>query len=335
MGGVSDPSSPREIGGYFELALPDHGDPFPRPYRKFQSARAALRALLESGNFRQCWVPAYICDSVLDAVRDAGCTPEFYFLDDAFNPKITWPLCSQVVLIYVNYFGLCHEGVASIRQRMPADQLIVDNTQALFAAPVDVFGSIYSPRKFVGVPDGGLLVSSSDDFTMPDHEDTLSSQRMGHLLTRMTVSARAGYAQFQQANQLLEDTAPLRMSRLTARLLHSIDMQDVQCRRRLNFIRLAKAFNDLNAIQWVLDACSVPLCYPLVVDRDVTHARRALADKGIYVPTFWDEARPRIGEDCIERQLLDRCLALPCDQRYGADDMDRVIHEVLDVLFRY
>lgn len=36
-----------EIGGFLELALPDFGDPFPSSFLRFQSARSALRAVLE------------------------------------------------------------------------------------------------------------------------------------------------------------------------------------------------------------------------------------------------------------------------------------------------
>ena len=57
-----------EIGGYFGLDLPNYGDPFPTTL-KFQSGRAALRAVLEYTNIEQVFLPIYICDTVSRAVR--------------------------------------------------------------------------------------------------------------------------------------------------------------------------------------------------------------------------------------------------------------------------
>jgi hypothetical protein len=61
-----------EIGGFFELTLPDFGDPFPSSFLKFQSARAALRAILENRQFARVLLPAYICGAVVRAVVDAA-----------------------------------------------------------------------------------------------------------------------------------------------------------------------------------------------------------------------------------------------------------------------
>ena len=153
--------------------------------------------------------------------------------------------------------------------------------------------------------------------------------RMNHLLIRTCVDARGGYADFLAAGHSLEDTRPLGMSRLTRRLLASVDLESVKQRRRSNFKRLSEALDRLNRKRWNLTAQAVPLCYPLVLDQDMAPIRKRLADCGIYVPTYWEDARARLGSTSVERALLDRCLALPCDQRYTEQQMDKLVRTLI------
>lgn len=323
-----------EIGGYFELALPDFGDPFPTPFLKYQSARAALRAMLEASSFAHVLLPTYICNSVIRAVTDAGRTIDFYGLDDRLLPAAGVPdLPADTAFLYVNYFGLCDENLLAIQRACPPNQLLVDNTQALFATAGTACAVIYSPRKFVGLPDGGILLSNGLDVSPPADEDTGSLTRMNHLLVRAADSARAGYPHFIAAGHSLDDTNPKRMSRLTQRLLASIDFDAIRLRRRANFEYLSQALGHWNRERWVLGPRQVPLCYPLVLDRDVMGIRRRLADRNIYIPTYWEDVRTRIKATSIEQKLLDRCLPLPCDQRYADEQLDRLV-DALDLELR-
>ncbi|MFA7438307.1 hypothetical protein [Castellaniella sp.] len=324
--------SESEIGGYFELDLADYGDPFPRPYLKFQSARAALRALLTGSRFRECWVPAYVCNSVLESIQAAGCTPRYYFLDYALRPVVSERIPEYAALIYINYFGLSNPPLSELLLKLTLDQLIIDNTQALFADDHCAFGAIYSPRKFAGLPDGGLLRTRSAHVQAPAVEDTHSMARMVPLLMRMSGSAREGYQAFLEANRQLEDSTPLAMSRLSRRILRSIDMAQLRARRRANFMRLAAAFNRVNRVYWHMEETTVPLCYPLLLDRRVTCIRKSLAQHDVFVPTYWEEARERVAGHEAEEWLLDHCLALPCDQRYSDRQMDHLIDVVRRVL---
>lgn len=331
MNGPADSAHATPIGGYFELTLPNHGWPFPPTYLAFQSGRAALRALLESSPFERVLIPAYTCDSVVSAVEDAGRVVTFYPLDEGLAPRLGDSVKSDTVLLYINYFGLCDHVVSRLASQFTG-QLIVDDTQALLAAPTGALGTIYSPRKFTGLPDGGLLVANGLVVPEPVDEDDGSLQRMDSLLIRLAGSAREGYAAFVAANHTLEDTRPRRMSHLTRRLLRSVDMQDMKQRRRVNFARLAKAFDALNARRWTLSADCVPLCYPLVLRKDVREIRQRLAENDIFIPIYWEDARLRLCDATPEMAMLDNCLALPCDQRYSIKQMDHLIRCVVTAL---
>lgn len=323
-----------EIGGYFGLSLPYYGDPFPNTY-KFQSGRAALRAVLECAGIKVVSMPAYICDSVIQAVKDSGAVAETYLLNDLLYPKDFPCLNSSTrAAIYVNYFGLCQENVKRLCEEIGTKQLIIDNSQALFASPGSFFASIYSVRKFVGVPDGGLLAVSDLDIEEPKEEDEESIGRMKHLLLRMASSARAGYLDYVRSEATLSNTRPLRISSLTRRLLASIDMECVKNRRRENFSVLAARLDKHNFHKWLLRDDAVPLCYPLVLDYDVQRLRRKLSDKNIFIPTYWSDVKKRAPYKSIEYRLVHNCLAIPCDQRYSTIQMtelaDRISTFLLD-----
>lgn len=269
---------------------------------------------------------------VIQAVVDAGAVVETYWLDDSLYPKgLPDPFPEKCTLLYVNYFGLCEANVTRLLRDIPSNQLIIDNSQALHELPANALATIYSPRKFVGVPDGGLLVTSGLEIKVPENEDTDSLGRMRHLLLRMAYTGQDGYPNYLESENTLGNTKPLKMSRLTKRILSSIDMTMVKRQRRENFLALADRLDKYNFHKWELDSKSVPLCYPLIVDWNVQHLKRKLVRKGIYIPTYWPDANPRVS-DGIEIRLINSCLAVPCDQRYSLDQMSYLSDEIVSGL---
>ena len=125
----------------------------------FQSGRAAFLALLESGRPACVHLPWYLCDSMREPLRQAGVAGRPYAIDGEFRPPESLALESNEWLLVVNYFGLCESVVADLQARHPSEQIVVDNAQAFFAAPTRCRASLYSPRKFFGVPDGGFLAA--------------------------------------------------------------------------------------------------------------------------------------------------------------------------------
>jgi hypothetical protein len=308
-----------EIGGYFELDLPCFPDLLPDAMH-FQSGRAAIRAVIENAGINKIWLPSYVCNSVIHAVTDSGATMEFYALDETLSPHgLPYDLPQHGAILYIDYFGLCRNNVDRLLAEYPGEQLIIDNSQALFASHREVLATVYSPRKFAGIPDGGLLRTlATHRPAEPTEEDTGSIERMRSLLLRVAYPAREGYADFQKIGVSLKNTQPLRMSRLTQRLLKSIQWEQVAQRRRENFLELARKLDAVNDIQWQLGEHDVPMCYPLMKrNHDIGKIRSTLADRDVFVPVYWQDAVPRIQQGTIEATLINQTLFLPIDQRMG------------------
>lgn len=321
-----------EVGGYLSLDFPDFGDPFPTAL-KFQSARAGLRYLVELTKTKHVFLPIFICNAVVKAVSDAKAQIHFYSLDESLYPTSLPSIRSDTLLLYVNYFALNDHNIARLLQDFNPGTLLIDNSQALFAAATNAQATIYSPRKFLALPDGGLLVAPSLNMSELEKNDIGSIDRLRHLLVRSAYGANAGYPDFLLAEHSLEETCPLSMSLLTRRLLRSFDLLMIKNRRQENFKTFATILDSINAYSWLLDSSSIPLCYPLVLPgRDIQHLKQDLIRRNVFIPTYWDEVRSRYSSGSIEMQLVDETLYLPIDHRIDTSQVTAIASHILRFL---
>jgi len=203
------------------------------------------------------------------------------------------------------------------------DRLIVDHVQAFFQKPLAGIDTLYSCRKFFGVPDGAYL--ATDTFLEGPLPVDVSASRMGHVLGRFdTDSARDYYTASQDNNRRFRDLELCSMSRLTHNILGAVDYLHVQNARERNYAVLERALSAQNSLK--LSSPIGPYAYPLYC-RNGLQLKKELAQVGIFVPTLWPNVLE--GGNALERDYAANILPLPCDQRYREDDMKRVASEVL------
>lgn len=305
----------KEIGGYLSLEGGSHAPPFGDAVY-LNSARNALRYIVEACGAREMHVPYYLCPSVWDALRADDVRLYFYDLDERLLP--VGPLPETAFLLYVNYFGLCDGNIRRLEKTYP--NLIVDNAQAFFAPPRGR-ASLYSPRKFFGLPDGGLAVCA-ERVGRPLETD-VSYDRCLHLLRRIDASASEAYADFQANEQALEGRPVRCMSALTRHLMTAVDYERARRARRLHFRRLHDALGAWNLLRPALQEDAVPLAYPLMPE--APGLREVFIRHKIYVPTYWPGVERMAPEGSYAARLKELLLPLPVDQRCTEEDMERII----------
>ncbi len=312
------------IGGYQGLELALSGADATLGMIKTNSARSAIKLVLSSLDAKKLWLPAYTCDAVVEAAKDVGVAIEFYKVDGDFNVESTLNLKDNELILIVDYFGLCGEAINRSKSRFKERQTIVDCSQSYFSKPTEALATIYSPRKFLGLPDGGLLYSNDPRIKQPEQRDNSSEARMAHLVSRLTNSPEAAYQQYIKAEQAISNLPVQGMSCLTERLLQSVDYQRVKNTRARNAFYLHERLGQYNHLNLKLDESVAPLCYPFLPN--VKAASRAeLIGQRVFVPTYWPEVLGRVEEGSFEWNLVTNGLFLPCDQRYNEDDMDRLV----------
>lgn len=323
---MSEVQSP-PIGGYFELELPARRELPHAGLQHYQSARAAFLALLRAGRPTRVWMPRYICNAMLTPLEKLGIEYAWYDLTDELEVGPEVRLEAGDWLLYVNYFGVCGAKVEALLHRFSPEQIVLDFSQAFFSPPDEqALATIYSPRKFFGVPDGGLLYSQIP-ISAPEEIDITSFARTEHLIRRLGDSPEAGYAAYQRAEGSLADLEPRTMSRLSEHILASVDFESVRRIRKENFKMLNDRLGDESGLLGDMDETEVPLSYPYR-SRNVGLRQRLLSHR-IFVPTYWSDALYRLTPDRADR-LVRNMFPLPIDQRYGAAEMERISVIVLD-----
>ena len=317
------------IGGYFELEFPK-----PRPFLypaayEFQSARAAFLAQLRAAKPTRVFMPHYICDSMLSPLEKAGVECCFYFIDSDFNVIDDFDFFESDWLFYVNYFGVCGKNIERLFETYNPLQLILDHSQAFYTPPTNCLATIYSARKFFGVPDGGLLITSLP-IREPQTIDHGSLARAIPGLTRLAETPEAGYIDYQKSEYTLAQCEPLKMSHLSRRILHSVNFESARLRRNENFYFLHLRLGCLNEFSFDLRGIDGPLCYPFLILS--AGLRKFLIGERVFVANYWPEISGRGRGDCLEMRFARDLLPLPCDQRYDLQDMQRVAELCLNFL---
>lgn len=301
-----------EIGGYLEFDT-FHGQEYHPSALALNSGRNCLSYLIEARKIEKIYLPYLICSSVIDVCKRYDLEIQFYQINDDFSPNVDGLDCEDGTLYVVNYYGqlsTVEQEILSTRFR----HMIVDNAQAFFQSPKDTLDTLYTCRKFFGVPDGAYLYT--DVSLGYEIEQDISYSRMSHLLGRFEAGAQAHYPEFVE-NERIIDALPLRsMSKLTHNLLRGIDYQLVKERRDENFRYLHEHLRDKNKLQ--LRAPEGPFAYPLLIEHGA-EIRKALQKQEVYIPTLWPNVLEMAPKGSLEYEYAENILPLPCDQRLTID----------------
>lgn len=314
----------KPIGGYFGWEFPMSKRQFPHEDGYLvASCRGALQLLLlHVGKVSKVYIPYYTCDSVTNALDQIGVRREFYHVNDRLELAAHPVLGDNEYIVYTNYFGI-KDGYIPELLELYGNHLIIDNAQALFAPAISGCHQIYSPRKFVGVSDGGILVSSVsiDTTRLPI---AMRHEYCSHLLKRAEGLVSDGYSDFKASDHTLCDQSLYRMSAITTSVLHSLDYDAIKHRRNQNFAYLHSRLASTNAQSDIIADSTCPMVYPYYVD-DAETLRSSLISNQIFVAKYWPNVQEWCSSNDLEYQMCQHILPLPIDQRYDDENMERII----------
>ena len=306
----------KAIGGYFELELPCNQEIHSKAIA-LNSGRFCLEYLLRCCKYNKVYVPYFTCDTAVEPIIKLGIPYEFYHIDKAYRIIDDIKLAEDEALLYTNYWGLQNE-YCEILAAKYGKQLILDYTQAFFSNPISGIDTFYSCRKYFGVPDGGYLYTDAiADFEVEQDESYL---RMDSLIKRIDLSPEAGYEDFHRVSALFHDMPIRRMSKLTQRLMHSIDYERVAQQRIDNYNKLRDALDGRE-----LKYGEVPMIFPYESAEGQELRKHLIANK-IFVAKYWPNVDEWTQEYFVERRMANHILPLPIDQRYDKEDMNRIIN---------
>ena len=313
----------KEIGGYFELEL-NKGVEYHSKAIKLNTGRNCLEYILRARGYKKIYIPYFTCEVILEPIQKLCIEYEFYSIDDQLNPDFDKDLADNEVFLYTNYFGIKTLKIKELASKIK--NLIIDNSQAFYVQPIDGVDTFYSARKFFGVPDGAYLYTNA---ILPDNlEQDISYKRFQHLLKRIDLGASAGYSDFKRNDTDLINQPIKQMSKLTSSILSYIDYDNVASVRKCNFEFLHSTFKEQNKLILDTSTDDVPLVYPLLLSK--SGIKKTLIKNKIYVATYWPNVLEWVKRDYIEYELVKKIIPLPIDQRYGIEDIHRIINAISD-----
>lgn len=306
-----------EIGGYFGLE-PLISNEYYKDLIALNTARNALLYILKARKIQKLYIPYYLCDSVSEMCDREGYLYEYYRISSEFLPIFDKKLSDNEYLYIVNYYGqISNEQIKMLQEKHK--HIIFDNVQAFFQKPVQGIDTIYSCRKFFGVPDGAYL--STDCLLEEDLPEDVSSERLKHLLGRFeTGSASTYYQDFQKNDESFRNLELRKMSKLTHNILGAIDYEKVKKIREENYLFLHEHLKQTNRL--ILTIPEGPYAYPFYCKNGM-ELRRKMAELKIYIPTLWPNVL--CSDDLIAKDYAENILPLPCDQRYSCKNLNNLL----------
>jgi len=332
IGGMFGLESPIPVDNLADVELPRF---LTSPHIKLATGRSAFSLLNSLLSPKNVWLPAYLCGVVMGAFPARQTRIKFYPIDE--NLQVTddsWltEVAGGDMVVFIDYFGfnLWSEYGAEVRRR--GAWVVEDACQALLNKQFCEHSHyvVFSPRKFVGVPDGGILLAQGDaklpevNLPTPPTEWWLAAFTASQL--RAEFDRHGGERKWFELFRKSDPSGPLqpvRMSELSQWLLPRLDWSEICIRRRENYLHLASQLGSV-AMFPDLPAGIVPIGFPIKLkQRD--EIRQRLFSHEIYPPVHWPVAGVVPAHFAASHRLNEVIMTLPCDQRCQKTDLERMI----------
>lgn len=324
-------------------------------YVWMSTGRSATRLVLQTIEERNpnckkvALLPPFTCHTVFEPFMDFGYEIHTMPLamdltTSAENILKCQELCKAGVVLVHRYYGFdtlpgFNQAVSELQERGVV--VIEDCTQCLYSdfkvSDADYF--VASIRKWCGVPDGGFAICKKGVFAhkpCKTDEPMVEAKRIASELKYQFIFEGKGdkptfKAKYREGEELLDNqTGYFSIGELSAKIQTELDVDELKHKRRDNYNVLLKGLQDVAGLSILftdLPDLITPLYFPIFVD-DREQWQDLLADNDIYAPVVWPKADHCPEIDDYSQMIYDKILCIPIDQRYGTDDMERIINVI-------
>lgn len=317
-----------------------------------RSGRDCLKAIAREYEPTVVLMPALACESMILPFEKCGHSICYYKLKEDYtidlnDLSIKIPAdYKRVIFLYMDYFGILsikeHE-LEGLRKNYPNLLFVEDRTHNLIWRKKRKFRPEYtiaSLRKWVNVPDGGLLWSEvplkknlfKKDNTFSEIRLEAQCMRSKYFQTEDENLKKKYRTIFSAVSEILDGNEDIfYMSLYSYEIICQTDWDAIREQRKRNAEQLIHILAD-KKVKLIQDKVGESDLYvPFMVDhRD--QKQTLLSGMGIFNTVIWPLNR-RQKEICsVAKYTEEHMLAAPCDQRYTKKDMIFVGTEMAGVL---
>lgn len=325
--------------------------------RFLMTGRASIAFALADANNKVkskiAYLPAYICESVIDCFTYCGYKVLFYDIDKSslaikeIDIKI---LNESGIFFYCDYFGLSqNKQIPMYLKKAKSNNvlLIKDITHSLFNKNNDEIEADYyvaSLHKWMGLPSGGCVFSNNTLINPPleknnDYIDLRKSclyKKGEYIMSSDPLKKKQYLDEYHNAEMKIKNDFNLcGMDELSKALFLSTNFDDLIKIRIDNFNYLynnLKFNHNISPIFAEITDGSCPLFFPIYIKNNRTNIRKILIKNEIYCPIHWQAPQTvDLSKYPESKFVYDHILSIPCDQRYTKVDMERIVHLFNDI----
>ena len=349
----------REIGSFFEFPAFDCEKPEEsifyylthsagrNNYSFVQYGRQAIKAVLQQikgVREKNCYLPAYLCHSIVQPFREMGLNITYYSHEHPLIQKIDENIRDSIVLI-LDYFGTEYFQTEKIKKFLEqGNSVIIDTTHSILDERRrhlchEGLYYIASLRKAFPIPDGAVIFHSHNNLEFgsicPKNytpmldamifkrfylDETLKHSNMLNLdLKRRFLSLYTEYEESKDKEDVHISKIPLISLMILSNLRFNILLE----RRRQNITTIYENICNNKIFLFDIEEIRSPFMLPLILQNN--EKRECLKDllltNNIYPPIHWNIQGLIPKKFGYEHQLSSKILSIPIDQRYSIEDM--------------
>ena len=313
-----------------------------------RSGRDALKAIAREYEPTIVYMPALACDSMVLPFEMYGHKIVYYKLQKDYTIDFLYldSVLEKGLFLYMDYFGIetiSDEQLDNLKKKYQGLVFVEDRTHNFIWERNLRFQPDYmiaSLRKWIAVPDGGLLwtkkalqkTNFSEDTTFSEMRQKAQCMR-NEFFTTGDNDLKTEYRKiFSTVSEIIDkDEIPCRMSDYSYKIANAVDWQRIKIQRSENAACLISILKEYD-IQLIQDEVGFSDLYvAFVVDqRDFKQSK--LSQKGIFNTVIWplNNEQKRICK--VAKYTEEHMLAAPCDQRYSVKDMQFIGKEIVNTI---
>lgn len=313
----------------------------PEDWSFYRSGRDAMKQIAAANRGAKALLPALCCESMILPFEKNGCKVEFYKLRPDLTgdgEDVLHKLGPGCILLYMTYFDVRPFDEAFLeRLRVRGVFLLEDRTQDIIVPRGESFrpdATVASLRKWAAMPEGGLLKT---ELSLPEAEADSRFARLrreameekGEYLEKGIPEIKTDFLKkLHEADELLDESGrAAAMAGENRAYVAELDFEKILSCRRKNCAILRRELREVQEagkLRFMGSGEDTAGLYLGVLLEKRDAVQKFMAENSVYCPVIWPVPEQAVGvcENC--EYIAGHMLALPCDQRYGQEDMEHI-----------
>ncbi len=298
--------------------------------------------------------PAYCCWSMSAPFEKVGYRVEYYRLNEDLTVDLEYlkMLLGRVkadAILTMNFYGSAKTDDAVVLMKQTNEKIVVieDFSHCTFSLKqihnpqVDIYVS--SIRKSVGVCDGSIIVSHKpmpEQYIQEEVKDFADKRFVAQTYKRLYTWSKdqemkqSFLGTIRECEGIIDEFTAVRpISERAKKMLAQVNGEDIAFARRENMKHLWTKLNGKVGMVPGLERCldGSPFSLPILVDnRDEVQGK--LARRGVYTQWLWPLCDEAMAICPVSKNMNEKMLSVPIDQRFSWDDIEEMAEIILDVI---